>query len=56
MTLEEANVLSACKSKALDNFAYGIGLTSGVVWAGSHFASAYDSFEVTIGHSVLDAM
>ncbi|KAI6693255.1 hypothetical protein NL676_020965 [Syzygium grande] len=33
MTLEEANLLSACKSKALDNFAYGIGLTSGIVWA-----------------------
>ncbi|KAL3727214.1 hypothetical protein ACJRO7_032029 [Eucalyptus globulus] len=33
MTLEEANLLSACKSKALDNFGYGIGLTSVIVWA-----------------------
>ncbi|KAF8016768.1 hypothetical protein BT93_H2101 [Corymbia citriodora subsp. variegata] len=38
MTLEEAKLLSACKSKALDNFAYGIGFTSAIVWAGSAFA------------------
>ncbi|XP_056158969.1 auxin efflux carrier component 5-like [Syzygium oleosum] len=38
MTLEEANLLSACKSKALDNFTYGIGLSSGIVWAGIFIA------------------
>lgn len=33
MTLEEAKLLSGCKSKALDNFAYGIAFTTAIAWA-----------------------